>query len=261
MTKDFKNKQFKGEKMLRKIRIKIFLVSTILALTIGISNSTLADDVVDDFQFWGNITATGSFDAINPKLKWWMEGQGRFGNDSSRFSQGIIRPGIGYALTENTSVWLGYAWIPTSRPFAANKAFNENRIWQQLLWSKRYSFGSITSRTRLEQRFFDFHRSGSTADGHGHRFRQFLKLTVPMPSVSPNLSFVVLDEIFINMNNVDTGARAGFNQNRAFGGFAWRFNKFTVGEIGYLHQYFNRPASPRPDQQQHILAVNLFLNF
>lgn len=121
----------------------------------------------------------------------------------------------------------------------------------------RHCYKSYSSWTT----FFDFHQPGNTADGHGHRFRQFLKLTVPMPSISPNLSFVVLDEIFINMNNVDTGARAGFNQNRAFGGFAYRFNKIAVGEIGYLHQYFNRPASPRPDQQQHILAVNLLLNF
>ncbi|WP_245738904.1 DUF2490 domain-containing protein [Nitrosomonas marina] len=252
----FKRKE-KGINMLKKMN---FLVAT-LVLTLVLSNSVIADDVVEDFQTWGNITATGTFSAINPKLKWWMEGQGRFGNDTSRFSQGIIRPGVGYALNDKTSVWFGYAWIPTSRPFAASSPFNEHRIWQQLLWSDTFSFGTITSRTRLEQRFFDFDQPGNTADGHGHRFRQFLKLTVPMPSISPNLSLAIWDEIFVNMNNVDTGAKAGFNQNRIFGGLAYRFNKFTVGEIGYLNQYFNRPSSPRPDQMQHILAVNLFLNF
>lgn len=241
--------------MLKKINIAI--VSAALAL--AASSPAFAE--VDDFHTWGNITATGTFSAINPKLKWWLEGQGRFGDDSSRFSQAIIRPGVGYALTENTSVWLGYGWIPTSRPYAAQSPFNEHRIWQQLLWSDTFSFGTVTSRTRMEQRFFDTHIPGSTADGHGHRFRQFLKLTIPMPAINPNLSLAIWDEIFVNINNVDTGARSGFNQNRIFGGLAYRFNKIAVGEIGYIHQYLNRPDSPRLDQEQHILAVNLFLNF
>ena len=235
-------------------KLNILIISSLFAL---ILSGPVAADQVDDFQTWGNITATGTLSSINPKLKWWLEGQGRFGNDSSRFSQGIIRPGVGYALNEKTSVWLGYAWIPTSRPFAAQSPFNEHRIWQQLLWANTYSFGTITSRTRMEQRFFDIQGSTDVA----HRFRQMFKLSVPMPMVSPNASFVVLDEIFVNLNDIDTGARAGYNQNRVFAGFAYKFNKVTTGEIGYLNQHFNRPGTPRPDQMQHILAVNLFLNY
>lgn len=235
-------------------RLNILIASSVIAL--ALSNPVVADDTVEDFQTWGNITATGSFSS-NPKIKWWLEGQGRFGNDSSRFSQGIIRPGIGYAINEKTTIWLGYAWIPTSFPFAGQSPFNEHRVWQQLLWSNPYSFGTITSRTRMEQRTFDI--QGST--DVGHRFRQFLKWTVPMPAVSPKVSFVLLDEIFINLNNVDTGARSGFNQNRIFAGIAYKVSNIATAEIGYMNQYFNRPSSPRPDQMQHLLAINLFLNF
>ncbi len=236
--------------------LNILLASSVFAL--ALSNPVVAgESAIDDFQTWGNITATGNFSAANPKLKWWLEGQGRFGNDSSRFSQGIIRPGVGYALNEKTTVWLGYAWIPTSRPFAAQSPFNEHRIWQQLLWANQYSFGTITSRTRMEQRFFDIQGSTDVA----HRFRQMFKLAVPLPSISPNTSFVILDEIFVNLNDIDTGARAGYNQNRIFAGFAYKFNKVATGEIGYLNQHFNRPGTPRLDQMQHILALNLFLNY
>ena len=102
-------------------KLNILIASSVLGLIL--SSPAVAERTVEDFQTWGNITATGSLSAINPKLKWWLEGQGRFGNDSSRFSQGIIRPGVGYALNEKTTVWLGYAWIPTSLPFAGQSPF------------------------------------------------------------------------------------------------------------------------------------------
>ncbi len=235
-------------------RLHILIASSVIAL--ALSNPVVADDTVEDFEVWGNITATGSFSA-NPKIKWWAEGQGRFGNDASRFSQSIIRPGIGYVVNDKTTVWLGYAWVPTSFPFAGKGPFNEHRIWQQLLWSNPYSFGTITSRSRTEQRFFDI--QGST--DVGHRFRQMLKWSIPMPAISPKVSFVLLDEIFVNFNNIDAGSRAGFDQNRVFAGFAYKVNKIATAEIGYMNQYYNRPNSPRPDQMQHILGVNLFLNF
>lgn len=237
-------------------KLNILMVSSVLVLFI---NSTLfaATSYTEDFETWGNVTARGNFSAFgNSKVLWWLEGQGRFGNDASRFSQGIIRPGVGYALNEKTSIWLGYGWIPTSRPFAARNAFNEHRIWQQLLWSDKFSFGTLQSRTRLEQRFFDI--PGST-DVH-HRFRQLFKLGIPIAEV-PNLSFVIANEIFLNFNDVDMGFQSGFDQNRVFGGFAYKFNPTVTGEIGYLNQYLNRRNSSRLDSMQHILSVNLFLNF
>ncbi len=245
--------------MLKKLYILI--VSTIVALML--SSPVVAEKTVQDFQTWGMVLGTGNFSSFNPnnpnleKFKWWMEGQGRFGDDSSRFSQAIIRPGVGYAVSDTTSLWVGYAWIPTDKPFAAGDRFNENRIWQQLLWAKPYSFGKITSRTRTEQRFFDIPGSSDVA----YRFRQFFKWSIPMPAISPKAFFILQDEVFVNLNDTDVGIRAGFNQNRFFTGFGYNFNKTVTGEIGYLNQYLNRPENPRPDQMQHILGVNLFLNF
>lgn len=240
--------------MLKKISILMLFAVMPIIMNGSVSAATAYDE---DFQTWGNITARGNFESLgNSKILWWLEGQGRFGADATRFSQGIIRPGIGYALTEKTSVWLGYAWVPTSLPFAKSHPFNEHRIWQQLLWSDRFSFGTLQSRTRFEQRFFDI--PGST-DVH-NRFRQLFKLGIPIAEI-PNLSFVVANEIFMNFNDVDMGFQSGFDQNRLFGGFAYRFSPMVTTEIGYMNQYLNRRNSSRNDSMQHILSVNLFLNF
>ena len=240
--------------MLKKLNLLLISAAMILAFN---SSATAGTAYAEDFQAWGNVTARGNFGTLgNSKALWWLEGQGRLGADASRFAQGIIRPGVGYALTEKTSIWLGYAWIPTSRPFAARHPFNEHRIWQQLLYNNTFSFGTLQSRTRLEQRFFDI--PGST-DVH-HRFRQLFKLAIPIAEV-PNLSFVVANEIFMNFNDVDMGFQSGFDQNRLFGGFAYRFNPTVTTEIGYMNQYLNRRNTTRLDSMQHILAVTVSLNF
>lgn len=251
--------------MLKKINA--LFASALLGLSL--SSPVLSEALVEDFQTWGNVTAQGNFGFINPqnpdlkKFRWWMEGQGRFGNDSSQFSQGIIRPGIGYNITEKASVWLGYAWIPTSRPFALAHQYNENRIWQQLLWADNFSFGRLTSRSRFEQRFYDQDAPIAGSNDVMHRFRQFVKLAVPLPSIAPQLSFVVQDELFINMTDSKNMGfiTQGFDQNRFFTGLAWKWNPVVTTEIGYMNLYFNRPHSARPDQMLHIIGVNLFMNF
>lgn len=248
-------------------KLNILTASAVLGLIL--SGPIAASELVEDFHTWGNVTAQGNFGALNPnnpelkKFRYWLEGQGRFGNDSSQVSQGIIRPGIGYSVNDKTSVWLGYAWIPTGHPFARTQPFNENRIWQQVLWADNFSFGRVTSRSRFEQRFYDQDAPIAGSNDVMHRFRQLVKLAVPMPFISPNVSFIVQDELFINMtSSKNPGFIAeGFDQNRFFTGLAYKWNAVATTEIGYMNLYLNRPHSARPDQMLHILGVNLFLNF
>ncbi len=97
--------------MFKKISIFIALVT----LNLTFNEPVTAGRTVEDFQVWGNITALGNFGFVNPdnpdlkKFRWWMEGQGRFGNDASQFTQAIIRPGLGYAITDKIIIWAGYA--------------------------------------------------------------------------------------------------------------------------------------------------------
>lgn len=209
---------------------------------------------IEDFQTWGTITAIGSFAPLGEQwrnMRWWLEGQGRFGNDTSRFSQGIIRPALGYALNEHASIWLGYAWVPTEEPFAT-KRFDEHRVWQQFLWTSPTSLGTFTSRSRLEERFAT---SGSDT---GLRFRQQFKLSYPL-NFSPNFSLVAADEVFVNLKDANWGPISGFDQNRAFGGIGYNFTKNIKTEVGYMNQFINRFS--KPNRMDHILSLNLYLNF
>lgn len=233
----------------KKITISYALMVVVTLSLIGAAQA----QTQEDFQAWGNITATGSLGFVNPNLKpfkYWLEGQGRFGLDTSIFSQGILRTGLGYQLNDQSSIWLGYAWITTDAPFSRS-AFDEHRIWQQFLWNTKFSFGTFTSRSRLEQRFMP------TGSQVGWRFRQMFKVSVPMP-FAPAFSFVVSDEYFANLNKTNYGADDGFDQNRVFGGIGYNFNKNIKTEIGYINQYIRKAG---PDLMDNILSVNLYLNY
>ena len=210
-----------------------------------------ADELVDDSQVWGAVTSTGTLKPAGDQWRFWLEGQGRFGNDMSTLSQGIIRPGVGYALNEHASIWLGYAYIFTDSPFART-SFDEDRIWQQFLWTQALGAGTFTTRARLEQRFFD------NVSDTGWRYRQLVKVSYPIKGI-PNVSAVASDEVFINLNDVGRGPQAGFDQNRAFAGLGYAFSKVVKTEVGYLNQFIDRPINP--NRVTHALAITLFLNF
>jgi hypothetical protein len=158
-------------------------------------------------------------------------------------------PGLGYALNENASLWLGYAFVPTMEPFATQD-FNEHRIWQQFLWTGKTFLGAFTSRSRFEQRFMN---QPDTA----YRFRQMFKLSYPL-SFAPDFSLVGSDELFVNVNTTGT-IYSGFEQNRVFTGLGYNFDEHIKAEIGYMNQYIRRVE--RADRMTHILSLNLLLNY
>jgi len=229
-------------------------ISPLICLMALLSWSNAIADSVDDFGIWGAIQGQGSFTHASPeasKWQWWMEGQARWFNDASKLGQSIIRPGVGYKLSDQVSVWLGYAWVRTS-PSGQNHT-DEHRIWQQLSWNKAYSWGGVSTRTRLEQRFLN------TGNDTGWRFRQFLKYTHPLFTERVYLS--LWDEIFVNFNNTDWGANSGFGQNRAFAGFGVFIDseKHYRFELGYLNQFVS--LENQDDLMNHLISASLFIRY
>lgn len=230
-----------------------FVAAGVLALVVA--PLPVAAEVDNDLGLWLVLLGQGSaapIDARLGKLRWWFDGQARFLDESNGFAQSLIRPGIGYALTDRVTAWGGYAWI-RSTPGAGRNS-EEHRGWQQVTWSTRLDSLAIGSRTRLEQRFVD------TGHDTGWRLRQFVKLTHPLP-LHPRLGLAGYDEAFFDLNDTDWGADTGFAQNRLFAGFSWRLDGAgkIVAECGYLNQFIRNPS--RADPMNHILSLHLLLSY
>ncbi len=208
-----------------------------------------------DFQTWPNVLAIGKLSNENTgfgRLRLWLEAQQRIGDDSSKFTQILFRPGLGYALTTNLSMWVGYGWIRTGVPLT-NAPFAEQRIWEQLLWVKTNPHFTFTSRTRMEQRYF--HNRYKTA----FRARQLFKLVIPLDKAS-RFSFVSSNELFWHHNYYIGKKNAnGFDQNRYFIGLGYNINAHATTEIGYMNQYIRRLGVP--NFLADIVSINLLLNF
>ncbi len=192
------------------VRALTIVIALSTAFTVGMAHA----ETQNDNGLWVVAIAQGSAgsEGSDPsRVKWWLDVQARFSGDADGFSQGIVRPGIGYAVTEKAAVWLGYAWIRTLPASGGN--LDEHQVWEQLTWSSRLNQINFLSRTRLEQRFRD------GGDDTGWRLRQFFKFTYPLPN-KPSVSLVGYDELFFALNNTDWGAESGFDRNRLFLGAA-----------------------------------------
>jgi hypothetical protein len=227
----------------------------ILLAVLGQANIGLAQSGQDGGVWFSANTqgVLGDRCAQKPGLRWWFDGHLRYLDDSGGYNQSIIRPALGYAINPNTALWWGYAWI-NELPTSGAPAFNENRMWEQLTWSRKCQRASMLSRTRLEQRFVE------TGDDTGWRFRQLFKVDRPL-DFQPRLSLVAWDEAFFDLNSTDWGQQGSFSQNRLFIGMGWKFsgkNKPKI-EVGYLNQFLRRQSAF--DQSNHIASLNWFWTF
>jgi hypothetical protein len=202
----------------------------------------------EDTRAWLNMQATGSTGVKN--VRWYLEVQPRLREDLRERDQFFFRPAIIYNFAPKTSLWLGYAY---ARTYVDNPLLqDEHRAWQQLLHEfEPINSIRLRSWTRLEQRKFE-----SSSD-IGHKIRQRVAINIPFEH-DLNLSALISNEYHHNVNNTNFGARSGFDQNRLFGGIAWKASKQSLVEIGYLNQYVNRRNT---DAMNHILSTTLYYNF
>lgn len=204
-----------------------------------------------DFQTWSNLTVTGNFNREkSSKFNYWLEVQERVGNNSARFSQTLLRTGLGYNWIPKLSIWVGYTYVYTSIPFTS-KPFSEDRAWEQLLYIKKTAYSTLTSRLRIEQRFVVNNKIA-------YRARQLLKLSKPIKPYS-NFSLVGSDELFWHKNNFVGKNAQGFDQNRFFMGIGYKVNSNITTELGYMNQYIRRFGAP--NFLNNVFAMNFYINY
>jgi hypothetical protein len=203
--------------------------------------------IADDQQAWSAVFVNGPV-VPGSRLLGWFDGHARFRQDGDELDVNLLRPGVGWRVGPKLDLWVGYARIDTQR---AGDDLEEDRAWQQATYPvTKWAGGTLSGRTRLEQRFRD------TGDDTGWRLRQFFRYARPLASHG-HFGLLASTEVFYSLNAADWGQRSGFDQNRALlGGYYQPSSRWRI-EAGYMHQYI-RVAGRRPDQVNHNLSVAFF---
>jgi Protein of unknown function (DUF2490) len=222
--------------------------ATILAGAASLAASPVAAQTLHDEQMWVNLTAMGS---IKGRLVYFAEAQGRGGVGPRDFRQLLLRPAIGWRLSDKVTAYLGYARVETGT--SDTLSTHEDRLFQQLN-APLFQIGSaaVTSRTRLEERW------RNDGDEMGLRLRQMFRVAAPLatPPKGRPVRALAWSETFIGLNNTDWAAKSGFDQQRSFIGVeAPILDKSTI-ELGYLNQIVKRPSGGQ--RMNHILSITVF---
>ena len=193
------------------------------------------------------MTAQGS---IKDRLIYFAEVQPRLGDGVGRLDQLLLRPPIGWKLSDRVSVYHGYARVLT---YISNDVERrENRTIQQLSWTlPQGRRAELQSRTRFEQRW--------RADGRdtGLRLREMVRGEIAFAPSGEGVRALGSVELFVALNDTAWGARGGFDQLRSFAGAEIPIAGKTTLDTGYLNQLIDPPDGPR--RMNHVAAFNLFL--
>lgn len=225
------------------LRLIAFLI---LATLISCKNAIA--ETIEDGRYWFSLYSQGPLPKEN--FYWSLDIHPRWREEGRNFDTLILRPSLIYKITPKTSIWTGYDTI-NNHP-AGQSSFQENRLWEQVMHQfEPFGALTLTVRTRFEQ------RDREDYSDIAHRLRQMVRATTPS-SLHQQLSWVVWNELFINLNQTDWGVMRGTDQNRLFLGANWKFDELSNLEVGYINQYVNGKTI---DRENHILSSTIRFNF
>ncbi len=225
------------------LRLIAFLI---LATLISCKNAIA--ETIEDGRYWFSLYSQGPLPKEN--FYWSLDIHPRWREEGRNFDTLILRPSLIYKITPKTSIWTGYDTI-NNHP-AGQSSFQENRLWEQVMHQfEPFGALTLTVRTRFEQ------RDREDYSDIAHRLRQMVRATTPS-SLHQQLSWVIWDELFINLNQTDWGVMRGTDQNRLFLGANWKFDELSNLEVGYINQYVNGKTI---DRENHILSSTIRFNF
>ncbi|MBY0472098.1 DUF2490 domain-containing protein [bacterium] len=199
-------------------------------------------EMTSDRQLWVQAQVRGK---ISEQYRYYFEVFPQLSKSASALNLIEFHAAGALQLDKPKSFWFGYAWIPIFQ----DGRRNEHRIWQQFLYESETPPLKWHNRARLEERFFP-------QTDVGIRLRYMLRLLYGLDDTKV-WSIAVSNEVMLNVNQVPSGPRSGFDQNRFFFGMRYRMGNIAI-EPGYLNNFVE--GDPSGDRMNHVANVAIEIN-
>ncbi len=201
--------------------------------------NTYASNPENFFREWSKIDVTGPYSTDWSDFRYEAFFESR--NRETRLDYST-----GYRFTPLVSAWGGFTWISPN-----DGSPQTYRPWEQLIWElfDKNPVMLFQTRTRLEQLKRD--------DQPEWLWRVRERWRVAFPERFPQqLTPVIYDEVFFNINQPSWVTTRIIDQNRAFVGIDTKRWKNTFVEVGYINQYiFSEPTN----RIAHIFSISLMI--
>ena len=238
--------------------IGLSLIFCLAAVSVSGQKITTTDE-----QTWFGVFSQTRF---SHKWGFWLDAHLRFKDDFvGELSQGIVRAGPMYYITDDVRVTAAYAYV---HHFPAegheNVAQPEHRPWQQIQWFMRWPKARLMQWVRLEERFRrKILNDNELADGYNYnpriRYNFALFLPLTQKGLAPGgLQLLLNDEIMVNFGKKIVYNH--FDQNRFFAGLVYQINPHAQLRGGYMNLYQQLPAGNQ-FKNQHTIRIFYFHNF
>jgi len=209
-----------------------------------------AKEIDHNYQVWASVNTTARFTD-----RWGAVADFHVRRDDflAEPSFYLVRTGAHLWVSEKLTLTLGYAhmWLPPSSDDLEEWS-DENRVYQQVLYSGRAGRLAVLHRVRNEQRWKQKVVDGLPTDEtvFSNRVRYLLSLALPVAARPRPLSLVLADEVLLQFGH--SVVYNTFDQNRLFGGVKVALSKAWSFDLGYM-QVFQQKASGYQYDLDHTL--------
>jgi len=211
---------------------RIFLVLFLFTTYINSAQTPQKKEINDQAQTWISLNTVLKFNDRWGTMNDFHIRRTDFADKENFY---FARTGITYSPYPKLTLAAGYAhlWLAPSKPEWSNFA-DENRIFQQVLYSSKIGNVSMLQRIRNEQRWQDKMLNDRAVDTRfTNRIRYLLSFTIPIFNDEKLPSLVVADELLMHF-----GKEVVYNsmdQNRIFIGIRQNINPKWSYDFGYMN--------------------------
>lgn len=181
----------------------------------------------------------------------------RFASDPSFY---FVRAGAQYWLNEKLTFTNGLAHMWLANPVNGKYIFsNENRIYQQLQLTEKWTNTGLLLRVRNEQRWQQKLLNGQKTDDFRftNRFRMLGSVNFKIFKNPKLPRLLIADEVLVHMGKEIV--YNAFDQNRITVGIQQRINKSLSFDFGYMYVYQQKYSGFQYDAN-HTLRLFFYYN-
>lgn len=205
---------------------------------------------ITDNRVWFTFSAQGRLGPASSKWRLTFESFVRSREGVDQLDTAAVRPILSYTIDKHSSVGGGLAFAP-SFPVVGGEIM-EYRWFEQYVFTTTLGGGTLSSRSRIEQRFIEKN------DGVDNRFREQVRYSHAIKAGSKT-SLIGYDELFVHLNDTKKYPQGGVDQNRVFAGAGRTFNARVRVELGYLNQF--TPGHGAADKMNHVFSGTLLISY